>query len=467
MVKKASKNKMWGGRFSSQSSKLLQNVNSSINFDYKLFEVDIEASIAHAQMLAHCKIISKKDSLKIVAGLKRISNQFKKGNFNLNKELEDIHMNIESKLKKDIGDTAGRLHTARSRNDQVATDLRLYTKRKNLNIINEISLLQMELATKAEKNYKTIMPGYTHMQTAQPITLGHHLLAYVEMLSRDKGRMIDCNRRLNECPLGSGALSGTSFPINRKMTAKALGFNNPMRNSLDAVSSRDFVLETMSSLAICSVHLSRLAEEIILWLSDGFNFIDLPDELTTGSSIMPQKKNPDLAELVRGKSGRLIGSLITMLVVMKGLPMAYSKDLQEDKEPTFDALDNILLCLQSMTSMIKNMIPNIENMNKAASRQFSTATDLADWLVQNLNIPFRSAHKITGEIVSKCIKDSITLDKMDLELLRTFDKRITKDIYNVLNADKSVNRKISEGGTSPKNVKKAAEKWIERLKDEK
>ena len=467
MVKKASKNKMWGGRFSSQSSKLLQNVNSSINFDYKLFEVDIEASIAHAQMLAHCKIISKKDSLKIVAGLKRISNQFKKGNFNLNKELEDIHMNIESKLKKDIGDTAGRLHTARSRNDQVATDLRLYTKRKNLNIINEISLLQMELATKAEKNYKTIMPGYTHMQTAQPITLGHHLLAYVEMLSRDKGRMIDCNRRLNECPLGSGALSGTSFPINRKMTAKALGFSNPMRNSLDAVSSRDFVLETMSSLAICSVHLSRLAEEIILWLSDGFNFIDLPDELTTGSSIMPQKKNPDLAELVRGKSGRLIGSLITMLVVMKGLPMAYSKDLQEDKEPTFDALDNILLCLQSMTSMIKNMIPNIENMNKAASRQFSTATDLADWLVQNLNIPFRSAHKITGEIVSKCIKDSITLDKMDLELLRTFDKRITKDIYNVLNADKSVNRKISEGGTSPKNVKKAAEKWIERLKDEK
>ena len=467
MVKKASKNKMWGGRFSSQSSKLLQNVNSSINFDYKLFEVDIEASIAHAQMLAHCKIISKKDSLKIVAGLKRISNQFKKGNFNLNKELEDIHMNIESKLKKDIGDTAGRLHTARSRNDQVATDLRLYAKRKNLNIINEISLLQMELATKAEKNYKTIMPGYTHMQTAQPITLGHHLLAYVEMLSRDKGRMIDCNRRLNECPLGSGALSGTSFPINRKMTAKALGFSNPMRNSLDAVSSRDFVLETMSSLAICSVHLSRLAEEIILWLSDGFNFIDLPDELTTGSSIMPQKKNPDLAELVRGKSGRLIGSLITMLVVMKGLPMAYSKDLQEDKEPTFDALDNILLCLQSMTSMIKNMVPNIENMNKAASRQFSTATDLADWLVQNLNIPFRSAHKITGEIVSKCIKDSITLDKVDLELLRTFDKRITKDIYNVLNADKSVNRKISEGGTSPKNVKKAALKWIERLKDEK
>ena len=467
MVNKASKNKMWGGRFSSDSSKLLQNVNSSIEFDYKLFEVDIEASIAHAQMLSHCKIITKKDSLSIIAGLKRIKIKFKKGNFKLRKELEDIHMNIESELKKDIGDTAGRVHTARSRNDQVATDLRLYMRRKNFEIIDEISLLQKALANKAHDNYKTIMPGYTHMQTAQPITMGHHLLAYVEMFSRDKGRMMDCNERLNESPLGSGALSGTSFPINRKITAKALGFNNPMRNSLDAVSSRDFVLETMSSIAICSVHLSRLAEEIILWLSDGFNFVELPDQLTTGSSIMPQKKNPDLAELVRGKSGRLIGSLITMLVVLKGLPMAYSKDLQEDKEPTFDALDNILLCLQSMTSMIENMIPNIENMNKAASRQFSTATDLADWLVQNLNIPFRSAHKITGEIVSICITKNITLDELDLDILKKFDKRITKDIFNVLNAEKSVSRKGSEGGTSPKNVKKAAVQWLKRLKDEK
>ena len=467
MVNKASKNKMWGGRFSSDSSKLLQNVNSSIEFDYRLFEVDVEASIAHTQMLSHCKIITKKDSLSIIAGLKRIKIKFKKGNFKLSKELEDIHMNIESALSKDVGDTAGRVHTARSRNDQVATDLRLYIRRKNFEIIDEISLLQKALASKAEDNYKTIMPGYTHMQTAQPITMGHHLLAYVEMLSRDKGRMIDCNKRLNESPLGSGALSGTSFPINRKMTSKALGFNNPMRNSLDAVSSRDFVLETMSSIAICSVHLSRLAEEIILWLSDGFNFIELPDNLTTGSSIMPQKKNPDLAELVRGKSGRLIGSLITMLIVMKGLPMAYSKDLQEDKEPTFDALDNILLCLQSMSSMIENMVPNIKNMNEAASRQFSTATDLADWLVQNLNIPFRSAHKITGEIVSLCIEKNITLDEIDLEILKKFDERITKDIFNILNAEKSVIRKTSEGGTSPKNVKRAAGLWLKRLKDEK
>lgn len=466
MVKKVSKNKMWGGRFSLDSSKLLQNVNSSIEFDYKLFEVDVEASIAHTQMLAHCKIITKKDSSLIISGLKRIRNQFQSGNFKLDKELEDIHMNIESKLQKDIGDTAGRLHTARSRNDQVATDLRLYIRKKNSHIADEITLLQIALIDKAEENYKTIMPGFTHMQTAQPITMGHHLLAYVEMLSRDKGRIIDCNNRLNESPLGSGALSGTSFPINRKMTAKTLGFDNPMRNSLDAVSSRDFVLETMSSIAICSVHLSRLAEEIILWLSDGFNFISLPDDLTTGSSIMPQKKNPDLAELVRGKSGRLIGSLITMLVVMKGLPLAYSKDLQEDKEPTFDALDNILLCLQSMTSMIKNMVPNIDNMNNASSRQFSTATDLADWLVQNLNIPFRSAHQMTGEIVSKCIKDGMNLDKMELEVLKQFDKRITKDIYNVLNTEKSVNRKNSEGGTSPRNVKKSASYWKKRLKDE-
>ena len=466
MVKKTSKNKMWGGRFSSEPSKLLQNVNSSIDFDYKLFDDDVEASIAHAQMLANCKIISKKDSVSIIAGLKRIRIQFNKGKFSLDKELEDIHMNIESKLHKDIGEPAKRLHTGRSRNDQVATDLRLYVRKKNSEIIGQISSLQMALAEKAEENYKTLMPGFTHMQTAQPITMGHHLLAYVEMLSRDKGRIIDCTKRLNENPLGSGALSGTSFPINRKMTTKALGFNNPMRNSLDAVSSRDFVLETMSSIAICSVHLSRFAEEIVLWLSDGFNFIELPDDLTTGSSIMPQKKNPDLAELVRGKSGRLIGSLITMLVVIKGLPLAYSKDLQEDKEPTFDALDNIIMCLQAMTAMVQSMKPNIKNMSEAASNQFSTATDLADWLVQELDMPFRSAHKVTGEIVKHCITENMTLDKIDIDTLKKFEKRINEDIYNVLSAEKSVNRKKSEGGTSPRNVKKAANDWIKRLKNE-
>ena len=467
MKKKPSKNKMWGGRFTSKPSNLLQRVNSSIHFDYKLFEEDIEASIAHATMLASCKIISKKDSLSIISGLKKINNKFKKGNFQLNPELEDIHMNIEAQLQKEIGDPAKRLHTARSRNDQVVTDLKLYIRKKNNQLVKEISNLQYALSKKAKDNYNMLMPGFTHMQTAQPITFGHHLLAYVEMLSRDKSRFIDCNKRLNENPLGSGALSGTSFPINRRMTTKSLGFNKPMQNSLDAVSSRDFVLETISSITICSINLSRLAEELVMWMSSGFSFIDMPDNLTTGSSIMPQKKNPDLAELIRGKTGRLISSFINMSIVMKGLPLAYSKDLQEDKEPTFDALENFELCLQSMTSMITSLKTNEKNMELAAASQFSTATDLADWLVQNLNIPFRSAHKITGEIVSKCIKDSITLDKMDLELLRTFDKRITKDIYNVLNADKSVNRKISEGGTSPKNVKKAAEKWIERLKDEK
>ena len=296
--------------------------------------------------------------------------------------------------------------------------------------------------------------------------MGHHLLAYVEMLSRDKGRIIDCNNRLNESPLGSGALSGTSFPINRKMTAKTLGFDNPMRNSLDAVSSRDFVLETMSSIAICSVHLSRLAEEIILWLSDGFNFISLPDDLTTGSSIMPQKKNPDLAELVRGKSGRLIGSLITMLVVMKGLPLAYSKDLQEDKEPTFDALDNIIICLKIFDEILKNSSPNKKKMIELANYGYITATDLADWLVQELDMPFRSAHKVTGEIVKHCITEDMTLDKIDIDTLKKFEKRINEDIYNVLSAEKSVNRKKSEGGTSPRNVRKAANDWIKRLKNE-
>ena len=467
MKKKPSKNKMWGGRFTSKPSDLLQKVNSSIHFDYKLFEEDIEASIAHAAMLAECKIISKKDSSSIIAGLKKINNKFKKGNFKLNPELEDIHMNIEAQLQKEIGDPAKRLHTARSRNDQVATDLKLYVRKKNDQLIKEISNLQYALSKKAKAGYNILMPGFTHMQTAQPITFGHHLLAYVEMLSRDKSRLIDCNKRLNENPLGSGALSGTSFPINRKITTKSLGFNKPMQNSLDAVSSRDFVLETISSITICSIHLSRLAEEIVMWMSSGFSFIDLPDNLTTGSSIMPQKKNPDLAELIRGKTGRIISSFINMSIVMKGLPLAYSKDLQEDKEPTFDALENIELCLQSMTAMIASLKANKENMELAAASQFSTATDLADWLVQNLNIPFRTAHEITGKIVKICVDENITLEQMDLEKLKKIDKRINKEIYKALNVRDSVERKISEGGTSPKNVLKQANQWIKRLENDK
>ena len=467
MNKKTSKNKMWGGRFSSEPTHLLQEVNSSIHFDYKLFEDDIEVSIAHASMLANCKIISKKDSNSIIKGLKKINHNFKNGNFKLNPNLEDIHMNIEAQLNKEIGEPAKRLHTARSRNDQVVTDLKLYVRKKNVKLIKEISFLQHALSKKAKDGYNFLMPGFTHMQSAQPITFGHHLLAYVEMLSRDKSRIIDCNKRLNESPLGSGALAGTSFPIDRKMTSKSLNFIRPMQNSIDAVSSRDFILETISSIAICSVHLSRLAEEIVFWMSSGFNFIDLPDNLTTGSSIMPQKKNPDLAELVRGKTARFISSFMNMAVVMKGLPLAYSKDLQEDKEPTFDAIENMELCLKSMTAMIKSIRPNKKNMELVAGSQFSTATDLADWLVQNINIPFRTAHEITGKIVKICIKEKINFEQISLERLKKIDKRIHKDIYNALNIRESVERKISEGGTSPKNVLKQANQWLKRLENEK
>ena len=467
MNKKTSKNKMWGGRFSSEPTQLLEVVNSSIHFDYKLFEDDIEVSIAHASMLANCKIISKKDANSIIKGLKKINHNFKNGNFKLNPNLEDIHMNIEAQLNKEIGEPAKRLHTARSRNDQVVTDLKLYVRKKNVKLIKEISFLQHALSKKAKDGYNFLMPGFTHMQSAQPITFGHHLLAYVEMLSRDKSRIIDCNKRLNESPLGSGALAGTSFPIDRKMTSKSLNFIRPMQNSIDAVSSRDFILETISSIAICSVHLSRLAEEIVFWMSSGFNFIDLPDNLTTGSSIMPQKKNPDLAELVRGKTARFISSFMNMAVVMKGLPLAYSKDLQEDKEPTFDAIENMELCLKSMTAMIKSIRPNKKNMELVAGSQFSTATDLADWLVQNINIPFRTAHEITGKIVKICIKEKINFEQISLEKLKKIDKRIHKDIYNALNIRESVERKISEGGTSPKNVLKQANQWLKRLENEK
>ena len=376
-------------------------------------------------------------------------------------------MNIEAQLNKEIGEPAKRLHTARSRNDQVVTDLKLYVRKKNVKLIKEISFLQHALSKKAKDGYNFLMPGFTHMQSAQPITFGHHLLAYVEMLSRDKSRIIDCNKRLNESPLGSGALAGTSFPIDRKMTSKSLNFIRPMQNSMDAVSSRDFLLETISSIAICSVHLSRLAEEIVFWMSSGFNFIDLPDNLTTGSSIMPQKKNPDLAELVRGKTARFISSFMNMAVVMKGLPLAYSKDLQEDKEPTFDAIENMELCLKSMTAMIKSIRPNKKNMELVAGSQFSTATDLADWLVQNINIPFRTAHEITGKIVKICIKEKINFEQISLEKLKKIDKRIHKDIYNALNIRESVERKISEGGTSPKNVLKQANQWLKRIENEK
>ena len=467
MARKINKNKMWGGRFNSDQDKIMIEMNSSIEFDSRLYAEDINASIAHAKMLAKQKIISTRDSQKIVSGLKKIKVEFEKGTFNLDPHLEDIHMNIESNLQKKIGSVAKKLHTGRSRNDQVATDMRLYMRSQCQEIIKKITMIQKELSKKASKYYDFIMPGYTHLQIAQPITLGHHLLAYVEMLDRDKNRFKDALKRINQSPLGAAALAGTTFPIDRKMTAKTLGFTNPMANSIDAVSARDFIIEPLAASSILASHLSRFSEEIILWVSDGFDFIELPDSLATGSSIMPQKKNPDIAELVRGKNGRIIGSLMSILVVMKGLPLAYSKDLQEDKEPTFDAIDNILNSLVAINSLVKNLRPKKDNLFSAAQKSYSTATDLADWLVSNLDIPFREAHKITGNIVRYCEKKKIKLSELTIEELKGFNKKINDDIYNVLDAEQSVNQKKSFGSTSPSMVKKSAIKWIKILHNEK
>ena len=467
MARKIQKNKMWGGRFSSDQDRIMLEMNSSIGFDSRLYAEDINASIAHAKMLAKQKIISWKESQKIVSGLKKIKVEFEKGTFNLDPLLEDIHMNIESNLQKKIGNVAKKLHTGRSRNDQVATDMRLYMRSQCQEIIKKITIIQKELSKKASKYYDLIMPGYTHMQIAQPVTFGHHLLAYVEMLDRDKNRFKDALKRINQSPLGAAALAGTTFPIDRQMTTKALGFTNPMANSIDAVSARDFIIEPLAASSILASHLSRFSEEIILWVSDGFDFIELPDSLATGSSIMPQKKNPDIAELVRGKNGRVIGALMSILVVMKGLPLAYSKDLQEDKELTFDAMDNILNSLEAINAIVKKLIPKKDNLSSAAQKSYSTATDLADWLVANLDIPFREAHKITGNIVRYCEKRKIKLSELTIQELKGFNKKINDDIFNVLNAEQSVNQKKSFGSTSPSMVKKSASKWIKKLQNEK
>ena len=467
MARKIQKNKMWGGRFNSDQDKIMLEMNSSIEFDSRLYLEDIIASIAHAKMLAKKKIISLVESQKIISGLKKIKIEFEKGIFNLDPLLEDIHMNIESNLQKKIGNVAKKLHTGRSRNDQVATDMRLYMRKQCQEIIKKITMIQEELSKKAGKYYDFIMPGFTHMQIAQPVTLGHHLLAYVEMLERDKNRFQDALKRINQSPLGAAALAGTTFPIDREMTSKALGFTNPMANSIDAVSSRDFIIEPLAASSILASHLSRFSEEIILWVSEGFDFIELPDSLATGSSIMPQKKNPDIAELVRGKNGRVIGALMSILVVMKGLPLAYSKDLQEDKELTFDAIDNILNSLEAINAIVKKLKPKKENLYSAAQKSYSTATDLADWLVSNLNIPFREAHKITGNIVRYCEKKKIKLSELTIKELKSFNKKINEDIFNVLDAKQSVNQKKSFGSTSPLMVKKSAAKWIKKLQNEK
>jgi argininosuccinate lyase len=456
-------NRMWGGVFGVAPDEILEEINASIDFDRKLYAEDIAGSKAHALMLAKQGIISQQDARKIARGLDTILSEIKRGKFKFSRALEDIHTHVEAWLKELIGDAAGRLHTARSRNDQVATDFRLFVRNGIDATDAALADLQRALAKKAMRYAATVMPGFTHLQTAQPVTFGHHLLAYVEMINRDRGRFADARKRLNESPLGAAALAGTSFSIDRNRTAKALGFDRPAANSLDAVSDRDFVLETLSAASIAAVHLSRLAEEIVVWASPSFGLVKLSDRFTTGSSIMPQKRNPDAAELVRAKTGRIIGALMQLLVVMKGLPLAYSKDMQEDKESTFDALATLSLMVAAMTGMVKDMAPDTARMKIAAAEGYSTATDLADHLVQKLGIPFRESHEISGKLVARAAKAGIPLDKMPLKEMQAVDPRVPKSTLSVLSVDRSVESRKSYGGTAPKNVRREAEKWLKRL----
>ena len=453
-------NKMWGGRFASGPSAIMAEINASIDFDRKLFSQDIAGSKAHAAMLAKQGIISKADLKAIHTGLDQIKIEIETGKFKFSRALEDIHLNIESRLKELIGEPAGRLHTARSRNDQVATDFRLYVRDYIDQLDVGLADLQLALATKAEAEAATIMPGFTHLQSAQPVTFGHHLLAYVEMLSRDRGRFADARKRMNENPLGAAALAGTSFPIDRNMTSKELGFDRPTRNSMDSVAARDYALETLAAASICAIHLSRLAEEIVIWCSAQFRFVKLSDKFTTGSSIMPQKRNPDAAELVRAKPGRILGAFTALAVVMKGLPLTYSKDMQEDKEQTFDALDNLALAIAAMAGMVRDLEPNKDVLLAAANSGYATATDLADWLVQNLKMPFRDAHHVTGRIVAFAEKKSCLLSELSLEDMQSISSGITKAVFKVLTVEASVASRTSFGGTAPVNVRRAAKRWL-------
>ena len=452
-------NKMWGGRFASGPDAIMEEINASIGFDQRLFRQDIAGSIAHATMLAETGILTAEDRDSITRGLNEVLGEIESGSFTFSRSLEDIHMNVESRLREKIGDAAGRLHTARSRNDQIATDFRLYVRDTIDTLVAQVQTLQLSLATRAEEEAETIMPGFTHLQSAQPVTFGHHLLAYVEMLGRDAGRLLDARKRLNESPLGSAALAGTPYPIDRQMTAEKLGFDRPTANSLDAVSDRDFILETLAAASICAMHLSRFAEEMVIWSSAQFGFVRLSDRWTTGSSIMPQKRNPDAAELVRAKIGRILGALTSLLVVMKGLPLAYSKDMQEDKEVAFDALDALSLSLAAMTGMVGDMVANRERMRASASAGFSTATDIADWLVRELNIPFRDAHHITGQVVALAENKNCGLEGLTIEDFKTVDERIDSRIHKVLTVEASVGARQSYGGTAPANVLAQAARW--------
>ena len=453
--KHPSANRMWGGQFSCAPSELLAKINVSVGFDKLLYRQDIRGSIAHAKMLARQKIISEADAKAIINGLKAILSEIGAGDFVFLDGLEDVHMNIEAALKERIGEAAGRLHTARSRNDQVATDFRLYVRDALDSFDGAFMAFQRALLKRAEEYVGTLMPGFTHLQVAQPVTLGHHLLAYVEMAGRDRERMRDARKRLNESPLGAAALAGTSFPIDREYTAQELGFDGPMVNSLDAVASRDFALEFLSAAAIAAVHLSRLAEEMVNWSSVQFGFIRFSDAWSTGSSIMPQKRNPDAAELVRGKSGRLFGNLMSLLATMKALPLAYNKDMQEDKEPVFDSVENLMVCVQAMTAMVMDFSVDKEKMEESASEAYANATDLADWLVRELKMPFRDAHHVTAKLVKLASGKGKKLEELSLKEMQAIEPNISKDVFSVLATIDSVKSRTSFGGTAPDNVRKA------------
>jgi argininosuccinate lyase len=456
-------NTMWGGRFAASPSQIMEEINASIDFDKRLWRHDILASKAHVAMLGATGIVKPSEAEEIARGLDQILAEFEAGKFAFSRSLEDIHLNVENRLTELIGPVAGKLHTARSRNDQVATDFKLYVRDEIGAVDAALAALQLALATKALDTAGAVMPGFTHLQTAQPITFGHHLLAYVEMLARDRGRFADAAKRLNESPLGAAALAGTSFPIDRDSVARDLGFARPAANSLDAVSDRDFALETLAAASIAAMHLSRLAEEVVNWTSPQWGFARLSDKFTTGSSIMPQKRNPDAAELVRAKTGRIAGAFQSLLMVMKGLPLAYAKDMQEDKEPVFDALDALKLGLAAMTGMVADLEPDLKAMKRAASAGHSTATDLADWLVLNLGLPFREAHRVTGKIVALAESQGVDLKKLPLSEFKTVEKRISQGVYAALDVAGSVKSRTSYGGTAPANVKREARRWIKRL----
>jgi argininosuccinate lyase len=459
----AQANDLWGGRFAAGPAAVMEQINASIDFDRKLWRQDIRGSLAHATMLASCGIITDADERDIARGLAAIAAEIESGAFRFTRALEDIHLNIEARLTERIGEAGKRLHTARSRNDQVATDFRLWVRDAIDGLDAQLADLMRALATRAAEHAADPMPGMTHLQTAQPVTFGHHLLAYVEMCARDRGRLADCRQRLNECPLGAAALAGTSFPIDRAMTATALGFDRPMANSLDAVSDRDFALEFLAAAAISAMHLSRFAEEVVIWCSAPFRFVRLSDAFTTGSSIMPQKRNPDAAELVRAKTGRVTGALVGLLTVMKGLPLAYAKDMQEDKEGVFDAAAAWALSLAAVAGMVRDMRPDRMRMRDAAGAGFATATDLADWLVRALRMPFRTAHHVTGRLVARAEARGVDLAALTLAEMQAEEPRITADVFSVLTVEASVASRTSQGGTAPANVAAAAARWLEKL----